>query len=341
MNKTLSHGTVTFVIDEIKKMRIQLFAALNIKNRMLGTIVWAIILASLMACGDGGGGKSDSSSSNTTVKKPSLSLTTPTGALCASHYNDTDAFGNITFQTSIGNNTSWACLVVDQANSQPVVSGTKSVRIELRPGDCDSSQTYLSGSDVVSDCTSDRSRFEMTSRQSASGSTAGQIITYEYFVYIPAQSNFQPPWSKVGSSPLTVLSQINWRCGAIACPTLGGSGAGALAYLVIDSSGALFVQSHQDFTWLVNNKVSVDSNPFDKWIKLKYVIKSTSAGDGYFQAYANDKLIMNEARATLPNLYAYNSLRVGIYNSYMSGVSKPWSTQVIYFDAFSTSVQNF
>ena len=154
-------------------------------------------------------------SSSTTIKTPTVSLSTPGGTSCASSFSDTDAFGNIRFQPSTWT-TSWGCLVVDQANSQPVVSGTKSVRVELRPGDCDASQTFLSGSTVVSDCSSDRSRFEI--HQRSTGSTVGQIITYEYYVYIPAQSNYQPPWSKTGSSPLTVLTQVNWQCGAVACP---------------------------------------------------------------------------------------------------------------------------
>jgi len=230
-------------------------------------------------------------------------------------------------------------LVVDQASSQPTVSGTKAVRIEVRPGDCDSYQTFLSGSAVVSDCTSDRSRFEI--RQVTGGSTAGQIISYEYYVYIPAQANFQPPWNKTGSAPLTVLTQINWQCGATACPSLGSDGYGALAYLVIDSSGTLFFQTQQDFSWVPNGKVAIDTIPFDKWIKVKFVIKSSSSGDGYVQAYANDKLLINEARVTLPNPYAYINLKLGIYNSSISTVSKPWNTQVIYYDALSTSVQNF
>ena len=307
------------------------------KNRMTRLLSGSIILLLLIACGDGNGGKSDSGSSNSTAKS-SVSLATPGGTVCASSFADSDAFGNIRFQPSTGT-TPWGCLVVDQAGNQPTVSGTKSVRVELRPGDCDSSQTFLSGSSVVSDCTSDRSRFEI--RQVVGGSTAGQIITYEYYVYIPAQANFQPPWSKTGSAPLTVLTQINWQCGATVCPSLGSNGYGAFAYLLIDSSGTLFVQTHQDFTWAQNAKVPVDVSPFDKWIKLKYVIKSSSSGDGFFQAYANDKLIINEARATLPNLSAYISLKLGIYNSAISSVSKPWSTQVIYYDAFSTSVQNF
>ena len=310
---------------------------LNMKNRLLGVIGGTLILASLIACGDGGGGKSDSVSSTITTTSPAISLATPAGTLCASNFNNTDAFGNINFQSSTGT-TPWGCLVVDQAANQPTVSGTKSVRFELRPGDCDSSQTFLSGTTVVSDCTSDRSRYEI--RQIASGATAGQIITYEYYIYIPAQSNFQPPWNNKGGTPLTVLTQVNWQCGAIQCPSLGSNGYGALVFLEIDDKGTLYFHTN-DFNWIAVNKVSIDTSPFNKWIKVKYVIKSTNSGDGYFQAYANDKLIINETRATIPNLTSYNTLKLGIYNSEISNVSKPWSTQVVYFDGFSTSVQNF
>ena len=303
-------------------------------TRLLGG---SLILGLLIACGDGGGGKSDSSSSNSSAKS-SISLSTPGGTPCAGSFGDSDAFGNIRFQSSTGT-TPWGCLVVDQAGAQPTVSGTRSVRVEVRPGDCDSSQTFLSGTAVVSDCTSDRSRYEI--HQWASGSTAGQIITYEYYVYIPAQANFQPPWNKTGSTPLTVLTQINWQCGASACPSLGSNGYGSLAYLVIENSGTLFFQTQKDFSWVPNGKVAIDTSPFEKWIKVKFVIKSSSSGDGSFQAYANDKLLINEARVTLPNPYAYISLKLGIYNSSTSTVSKPWSTQVIYYDALSTAVQNF
>ena len=307
-------------------------------NRILAMLGGSLTLALLIACGDGGGGKSDSGSGNSTVKTPSVSLATPGGTPCASSFGNSDAFGNSQFQYSTGT-TPWGCLVVNQADNQPTVSGINSVRIEVRPGDCDSSQTFLSGTAVVSDCTSDRSRYEI--HQRASGSTSGQIITYEYYVYIPAQANFQPPWSKTGSTPLTVLTQINWQCGAIACPSLGSNGYGSLAYLTIDNSGTLFFQTQQDFSWVPNGKVAIDTSPFDKWIKVKFVIKSSSSGDGYIQAYANDRLLINEARATIPNIYAYNTLKLGVYNSSISTVSKPWSTQVIYFDAFSTAVQNF
>jgi hypothetical protein len=74
---------------------------------------------------------------------------------------------------------------------------------------------------------------------------------------------------------------------------------------------------------------------------LRYVIKSTPASDGYIHIYANDKLLINETRATLPNSNASDTLKLGIYNSSLSAASQAWQTQVVYFDGFSIGVTNF
>ena len=232
------------------------------------------------------------------------------------------------------NASSWGCLVVDKANNQPVYSGSQSVRFEVRPGDCNASSTF-------NDCVNDRSRWEIY--QNRGKSTQGEIITYEYAIYIPSQPLIQPtPASGPGPKPLTVLTQINWQCASSnPCSSLGSGGYGALAFLKIDYTGTLSLQTHQDFTWAPNQTVVVDSNPYNKWIKLRYVIKSTAASDGYIQIYANDKLVINEIRATLPNSGASDTLKLGIYNSSLSSASQAWQTQVVYFDGFSIGVTNF
>ena len=295
----------------------------------LNYLLIGMLSALLLACG-GGGGDSSSPSSSTTTPASTISLATPAGTICANDFTDTEAFGNINFISSQGD-TAWGCLVVDKANNQPVYSGSQSVRFEVRAGDCDTSS-----------CASDRSRFDI--RQYWANTTAGQIITYEYAVYIPTQPLIQPtPIKGAASTPLTVLTQINWECSATKnpCASLGSNGYGALAYLKTDYTGALYLQTHQDFTWKPNQVVTIDAKPQDKWIKLKYVIKSTAATDGYLQIYVNDKLVINETRATLPNSSAADTLKVGIYNSSISYAAQPWQTQVVYFDGFSTSVTNF
>jgi len=303
--------------------------------------VWSSLAMALLlvACG-GGGGDSSSSSSSSTTPASTISLATPAGTACTSSFSNTDAFGNVKLQLSQGT-TAWGCLVVDKANNQPTYSGSQSVRFEVREGDCDSTQTYISGSDLkATDCSTSRSRYEIY--EISGNSTEGKIITYEYYLYVPTQPLIQPPPTKgAPNTPTTVLTQINWSCKAILCPTLGSNGYGALVYLKIDYTGTLYLQTHQDFTWTPNQVIAIDTKPQDKWIKLKYVVKSTAASDGYLQIYVNDKIVINETRATLPNSSSTDALKFGIYDGYLSSASQPWQTQVVYFDSISTTVTNF
>ena len=69
--------------------------------------------------------------------------------------------------------------------------------------------------------------------------------------------------------------------------------------------------------------------------------RSTTAADGYIKVFANDKLVINETRATLPDLNSTTLLKIGIYNGSLSFSAQPWQTQVVYFDGISTSVTNF
>ena len=284
-------------------------------------------VAMLSACGGGGDSSSSSSSSSTTSR---AILTTPPGTVCANDFGNTDAFGNITFQVSqpVGSQA-WNCLVVNGNTLTPTVSGTQSVRIEVRPGDCNGN----SPPSTYSDCGNDRSRYELMANPSKA--TQGQIITYQYYIYLPAQPLIRPA-TRSGASNTTAMfvSQINWINNS-------GTGYGTLVYLAVDSSGALYLSPQQGFAFANDAPVTVDSNPANKWIKMTYVIKSTSSSDGYLQVYANDKLILNQTRATLPASNYTNMLKVGIYNAYLSAAASAYDTQVVFFDGFSTSSTNF
>jgi hypothetical protein len=221
-------------------------------------------------------------------------------------------------------------LIVNKSDSQPVFDGTQSVRFEVRPGDC-TAPNYTS----ISDCVNDRSRSEIDTADQNSGvhppSTQGQIITYEYRVYIPTQPLIRPASAKgVSNTVLMVLTQLR-----------NTHTSDALAFLCIDETGGLFLQTHEGFSWTPLQKVTIDTKPQDKWIKMKYVVKSTSASDGYVKIYVNDALVINETRATLPDAAQTQMLKIGIYDSFLSAAAQPWQTQVVYFDSISTSVTNY
>ena len=263
-----------------------------------------------------------------------MNLATPAGTTCGTVNNalrqpiatNTDVFGNLAFWvSSVIGSKSWSCLIVNKSDGQPVFDGNQSVRFEVRPGDC-TAPNYGS----TSDCVNDRSRSEINNADMNSGvhppSTQGQIITYEYRVYIPTQPLIRP----AGSSVLMVLTQLR-----------NTHTSDALAYLCVDATGGLYLQTHEGFSWTPLQKVTIDTKPQDKWIKMKYVVKSTSASDGYVKIYVNDALVINETRATLPDADQTQMLKIGIYNSFLSAAAQPWQTQVVYFDGISTTVQNF
>ena len=292
-----------------------------------------LIALALVACG-GGGGDSSSSTSSSTAPASTISLATPAGTTCGTVNNalrqpiaaNSDVFGNLAFWvSSVIGSKSWSCLIVNKSDGQPVFDGNQSLRFEVRPGDC-TAPDYTS----ISDCVNDRSRSEIDTADQNSGvhppSTQGQIITYEYRVYIPTQPLIRP----AGSSVLMVLTQLR-----------NTHTSDALAYLCVDAAGGLYLQTHEGFSFIASQKVTIDTKPQDKWIKIKYVVKSTSASDGYVKIYVNDALVINETRATLPDADQTQMLKIGIYNSYLSAAAQPWQTQVVYFDGISTTVQNF
>ena len=301
--------------------------------------VVVVITALLLAACGGGGSDSSSSTSSTTTPASTVNLATPAGTTCGTVNNalsqpiatNTDVFGNLAFWvSSVIGSKSWSCLIVNKSDSQPVFDGTQSIRFEVRPGDC-TAPNYTS----ISDCVNDRSRSEIDTADQNSGvhppSTQGQIITYEYRVYIPTQPLIRPASAKgVSNTVLMVLTQLR-----------NTHTSDALAFLCIDETGGLYLQTHEGFSWTPLQKVTIDTKPQDKWIKMKYVVKSTSSSDGYVKIYVNDALVINETRATLPDADQTQMLKIGIYNSFLSAAAQPWQTQVVYFDGISTTVQNF
>ena len=279
----------------------------------------------LYACGGGGGSDSSSSSSSSTTPASTISLATPPGTTCINVTN-ADVFGNMKFINPYTSGvTSWGCLIVNKSDNQPVLDGTQSARFELRPGDCGASQTF-------SDCTNNRSRTEI---QEANYSvTQGQIITFNNNIFIPTQSNLYT--SQTLSLTLTqILYQYNLASGELI-------NYGDIAQLAMNKSGALIIETYSDFdgSFTRLNTYTVSSSPMNQWINIRYEIKSTASGDGYFKAYVNGALLVNETRSTLPSALASNTIRFGIYDHFQAG-GKASETQVVYFDGISKQVSNY
>lgn len=218
-----------------------------------------------------------------------------------------DAYGNITFALvhPIGIKP-YACQTV----SSPAFDGGESLRVELRPGDCSSNSGF-------DDCSNDRGRMELG--EIAPPPVPGSVVTYETRLYIPAQPALRPRGAN-----MLFLSQVNFASPGV---------FGTLAYLEMLEDGSLAIRTHQGFSFDVPTFHPALANPAGQWIAYRVEVGVATDASGFLKVYVNDRLVVNEARATLPAPGANLNFRVGIYNSSNRFALAPYETQVVYYDA--------
>lgn len=232
-------------------------------------------------------------------------------------YLNTDVFGNLTLATTHPINAkSYGCLIVNKNENFPVFDGSQSSRFEVRNGDC-------SGNSGFNDCLNDRRRHEIN--ETSLFKLICKTIVYQTYLYIPTQKRLRP-----AGNNLLVLSQINFS---------DNINFGALSYIVMGEKNNLFIQTHKGFTWEPNKQITISTSPYDKWISIRYEIKLSSGLDGNFKIYVDNQLLVNEDRATLPTDNSYLSLRLGIYNSFISAAKEAFETQILYVDGISRVVK--
>lgn len=286
-------------------------------NNLTPTVLALCLAVAVAGCGGGGSGPDAFASAEAPAPAAPVAPASLTGSSCATGAN-TDVFGGLTFQTSHRLNArDYGCLIVRKDAGHPVFDGAESARFEVRAGDCNASASY-------DDCTQDRSRHEIN--EITQLPTNGRTLAYTTHVYIPRQANFKPH----GKNTL-FLTQINF--------VDTGDVYGTLAYLEVADNGDLLVRSDTGFTFGIEKKYPVYSNPVGKWIKVGWEIRSSTGPDGYLKVYVDDVLMVNESRPTLPSATAANRLRLGIYNVFLSKALEPYGNQVVFFDGISKSVR--
>jgi hypothetical protein len=235
---------------------------------------------------------------------------------CADNLN-TDVFGGISVGTTHPLNAkSYGCFIVNKNENFPVFDGSQTSRFEVRNGDC-------SGNSGFNDCANDRSRHEINEINLTK--LIGKTVVYQTYLYIPTQKRFRP-----AGNNLLVLSQVNFS---------DNVNFGSLSYVVMGEKNNLFIQTHKGFTWEPNKQITISTSPYDKWISIRYEIKLSSGVDGNFKVYVDNQLLVNEDRATLPTDNSFLSLRLGIYNSFISASKEAFETQIIYIDGVSKVVK--
>jgi len=258
---------------------------------------------------------------------------------CLPSTNNTDVFNQIEFSTvnTVGNKN-YNCLIVNSRNGHPVLDGEESARFELRPelGDCGYTPNGFS------DCETNRSRHEIYENWIPEyKNIIGKKVTYEFSTYIPSTEYFSPNPS---GKPLTVLGQVfsqsegdntvNDAINSQSCD------AKALLYFVMEENTLKYL-THKPFTWVQNDRVTIDKNPFDKWINFKIEIYVSKGNDGYIKLFVNNELFDEDKRPTMCSTGNTSlNLKLGIYNSFIQNKSKPFLKQVVYYDRIKRKISN-
>ena len=273
-----------------------------------------LLLTLLVGCGGG------SSTSVPVVITQQDITTTIKGTACNTNV---DALGSINFLSAHSvNERSYGCLIVDRSDGFPVLDGSKSARFEVRPWDCSSNGTF-------DDCYNDRSRHEIIDSSVWNNSTNGQIITYTTSLYIPKQENFRPKGTSK-YNPILFLGQII---------SLGGpSGFSTLAFLEVNENTELVLRPQILPQSATVEQVPLTANIFDRWINVRYEIKSSHTA-GYIKVYVDNELRFEREQPTLLDANGSTGIKLGIYNAFKSGAVQTYSTQIIYYDNLHKSIQ--
>ena len=258
---------------------------------------------------------------------------------CLPSTNNIDVFNRIEFLTvnTLGNKN-YNCLIVNSNNGHPVLDGEKSARFELRPelGDCGYTPNGFN------DCETDRSRHEIYEAWIPEyNNIIGKKVIYEWSTYIPSTEYFTPNPS---GNPLTVLGQVfsksegnNTVNDEINTESCDGK---ALLYFVMEGNTLKYL-THKPFTWMQNDRVLIDENPFDKWMNFKIEINVSTGDDGYIKLFVNNELFNEDNRQTMCSTGNTSlNLKLGIYNSSIQDKSMPFLKQVVYYDGVKRIISN-
>lgn len=200
----------------------------------------------------------------------------------------------------------YGCQIVEASKGHPVRSGNKSLRFELRDGDCNSSGDF-------DDCTNDRSRHEIMNMDSV---PEGSEYWYKYSIYVPSEV------LKVGDSIL-FLGQFG-----------SANGTDFMNPLMFEDfvSGYGVRQNDEFYNFLFRGVLLSNASFRDRWVDVMIHAKWSSGNDGFMKIYFNGFLSKSLTGANITsNLWTF--FRVGIYNAFISDCNcSRMPTQIVYFD---------
>ena len=241
-----------------------------------------------------------------------------TGEIINNNFIDSDITSSLEFQLVNDINVQdYSNLIVNKSDNHPVNSGERSLRFEIRKGEC-SSNSYFD------DCSNDRTRTEVYEYNRVN-IEPDMIQSYEYSMYLVSNEYFNPGNDINPYSPLTVVSQIYFDDKSIEEDAKGQF------YLLVDNDQNLRIRTHTPFTYNIDKQELLMENIFDKWITIKMELDNKF---NFFRLFIDGDLVFQDNYTFIPenNIDPQYFFKAGVYNSFMSEAKREYRTQVIYYD---------
>ena len=201
--------------------------------------------------------------------------------------------------------------VVNKKDGHPVRAGEKSIRFEVRPGDCGYNEDW-------SDCDNDRERHELTGKRMSGGEW-----WYAWSIFLPKDF--------INVSPTKVaLGQFHQKNGHVVWMFQNQN---------FSIPGGYWVDNQVPGYTKTLDKVLTNEEMIGKWNDILVNVKWSKKEDGFFKVWVNNKLGYEYMGPTKTKAKVY--FKFGIYRSYL----KQWiyssrnkkkekgvPAQVVYFD---------
>jgi len=226
------------------------------------------------------------------------------------------AFGNSYFKSLSRNYKKYGMQVVDKKDGHPVRAGQKSIRFEVRPGDC-------GYNDGWSDCDTDRERHELSGKRMSGGEW-----WYSWSIYLPKD------FINVYPTKLA-LGQFHQEKGHVVWMFQNQSATKAGGYWV-DNGVPGYTKTL--------NKILTQDEMIEKWNDILVNVKWSKKDDGFFKVWLNGKQVYSFEGPTKMKVKTY--FKFGIYRSFLSKwiyssknkkKEKGVPAQVVYFDEVRTT----
>ncbi len=214
-----------------------------------------------------------------------------------------DLYKGWTFKKSLpANFKKYGYLVAKKNDGHPVRDGKKSMRFEVRAGDC----SWTIG---WNDCEKDRERHELLSRQAWGGG--------EYWHH---WSIFLPEDYPVIFPVKVALGQFHQQNSHV-------------VWMFQNRTGGYFVDNQTIGRTLESVKILTDEEMRGKWSDVLVHVRWTHKKDGFYRVYVNGETIpryewTGQTKRKGKKVY----YKVGIYRTYVSREPAGPQTQVVYYD---------